>query len=137
MELYLIGLFFLVRDEAGRVACVGQGVIMVVVTFLTAAYQVLLRQAFKPLARHLPIVTNKAEPKNHTTSDPNATHSRLGRFTRLITQAFEVFKALMDQYTEEERALAMMTGEDRGSAKRMSQTIVIEDHSLLVDQPII
>ena len=137
MELYLIGLFFLVRDEAGRVACVGQGVIMVVVTFLTAAYQVLLRQAFKPLARHLPIVTNKAKPKEHTTSDPSAKHSRLGRFTSLIMQAFEVFKAWMDQHTEEERALATIIGEERVSAKRMSQAIAMEDHSLLVDQPII
>ena len=137
MELYLIALFLLVRDEAGRMACVGQGVIMVIVTFLTAAYQVLLRQALKPLARHLPVVTDKAKPKKHATSEISAKHSPLHRFTRLIKQAFEVFKALFDQHTEDERALATITGVNSLSAKRLSQAVVMEDQSLLVEQPII
>ena len=137
MELYLIALFFLVRDEAGRVACVGQGVIIVIVTFLTAAYQILLRQAFKPLARHLPIMTDKAKPKKHATSEISTKHSRLHRFTRLIKQVFEVSKALIDEHTEEERALATITSVDSLSAKRSSQAVVMEDQSLLVEQPII
>ena len=55
MELCLIGLFFLVRDDKGQVACKGQGICMVVVLFLTLLYQVLLNEAFGPLIRYLPI----------------------------------------------------------------------------------
>lgn len=55
MELCLIGLFFLVRDVDGRVACKGQGICMVVVLILTITYQILLNEAFGPLIRYLPI----------------------------------------------------------------------------------
>ncbi|PYH96048.1 DUF221 domain protein [Aspergillus ellipticus CBS 707.79] len=55
MELSLIGLFFLVRDNAGDVACEGQAIIMIVVLILTAGYQILLNDAFGPLFRYLPI----------------------------------------------------------------------------------
>lgn len=55
MEACLIGLFFLVEDENGKVACSGQGICMVVVLILTIGYQVLLNEAFGPLIRYLPI----------------------------------------------------------------------------------
>ncbi|PWY68632.1 DUF221 domain protein [Aspergillus heteromorphus CBS 117.55] len=55
MEISLIGLFFLVRDEQGDVACEGQAIIMIVVLILTAGYQILLNDAFGPLFRYLPI----------------------------------------------------------------------------------
>lgn len=55
MELCLIGLFFLVRDDKGKVSCKGQGICMVVVFVLTIMYQVLLNDAFGPLIRYLPI----------------------------------------------------------------------------------
>jgi calcium permeable stress-gated cation channel len=55
MEICLIGLFFLVRDQHGGVACKGQAIVMIVVTILTAIYQILLNQAFGPLFRYLPI----------------------------------------------------------------------------------
>ncbi|PWY93185.1 DUF221-domain-containing protein [Aspergillus sclerotioniger CBS 115572] len=55
MELSLIGLFFLVRDTQGEVACEGQAIIMIIVLFLTAGYQFLLNDAFGPLFRYLPI----------------------------------------------------------------------------------
>ncbi|KAL4917142.1 hypothetical protein BDW62DRAFT_184235 [Aspergillus aurantiobrunneus] len=55
MELSLIGLFFLVRDADGHVACEGQAIIMIVMTALTAGFQVLLNEAFGPLIRYLPI----------------------------------------------------------------------------------
>lgn len=55
MELSLIGLFFLVRDEKGDVACKGQAICMIVLTVLTVVYQYLLNEAFGPLIRYLPI----------------------------------------------------------------------------------
>ncbi|KAL4896863.1 hypothetical protein BDV59DRAFT_79647 [Aspergillus ambiguus] len=55
MEVALIGLFFLVRDVEGSVACKGQAICMIVVLILTVGYQVLLNEAFGPLIRYLPI----------------------------------------------------------------------------------
>ncbi|KAI0171856.1 DUF221-domain-containing protein [Hypoxylon sp. FL1284] len=55
MELCLIGLFFLVRDEKGQVACAPQAIIMIVAIVLTAIYQLLLNRSFGPLFRYLPI----------------------------------------------------------------------------------
>lgn len=55
MEISLIGLFFLVRDVQGSVACKGQAIFMIVVLVLTVGYQFLLNDAFGPLIRYLPI----------------------------------------------------------------------------------
>ena len=65
MELYLIGLFFLVRNEHDKVACIGQAIIMIIVTLLTATYQILLNQAMAPLFKHLPIILSGAEQPNN------------------------------------------------------------------------
>lgn len=55
MEICMIGLFFLVRDENGKTACFVQAIIMIVATFLTVIYQFLLNRSFGPLFQHLPI----------------------------------------------------------------------------------
>ena len=55
MELCMIGLFLLVRDQYNNVACIPQAIVMVVVTAFTLLYQVLLNQSFSPLFQHLPI----------------------------------------------------------------------------------
>jgi calcium permeable stress-gated cation channel len=55
MEITLIGMFFLVRDQHGDVACAGQAIGMIVLLILTAGYQWLLNNAFSPLFRYLPI----------------------------------------------------------------------------------
>merc|ERR1712000_510713 len=55
MEIALIGMFFLVRDSAGSVACSGQAIGMIIILILTAGYQLLLNEAFSPLFRYLPI----------------------------------------------------------------------------------
>ena len=55
MELCLIGLFFLVRDEDRRVACFPQAIIMIIILVFTVIYQILLNWSFGPLLRHLPI----------------------------------------------------------------------------------
>ncbi|PGH12545.1 hypothetical protein AJ80_06706 [Polytolypa hystricis UAMH7299] len=55
MEICLIGMFFLVRDANGNVACEGQAICMIVVLALTILFQYLLNEAFYPLLRYLPI----------------------------------------------------------------------------------
>ncbi|KAK8079578.1 hypothetical protein PG997_007396 [Apiospora hydei] len=55
MEICLIGLFFLVNDTEGKSACLPQAIIMVICTFLTALYQLLLNSSFGPMFRYLPI----------------------------------------------------------------------------------
>lgn len=55
MEMCLIGLFFLVRDQHDHVACKGQAIGMIVVLAITIGYQYLLNDAFDPLFRYLPI----------------------------------------------------------------------------------
>ena len=54
MELCMIGLFFLVRDDQNRATCVGQAVIMIIATATTLGFQLLLNDAFAPLLRFLP-----------------------------------------------------------------------------------
>lgn len=55
MELCLIGLFFVVEDQHGKLACKAQAIIMIVVTVFTAGYQIMLNWAFSPLFKYLPI----------------------------------------------------------------------------------
>ena len=55
MEICLIGLFFLVRNEDNDVACQGQAIVMIVVLVVTVLFQYLMNEAFGPLLRYLPI----------------------------------------------------------------------------------
>ena len=55
LQIALIGLFFIVRDEKGDVACEGQAIGTIIMLILTAGYQILLNNAFSPLFRYLPI----------------------------------------------------------------------------------
>lgn len=55
MEVCLVGLFFLVRDAEGRVACFPQAIIMIILTIATLLYQYTLNSAFGPLLTYLPI----------------------------------------------------------------------------------
>ncbi|RFU35467.1 hypothetical protein B7463_g885, partial [Scytalidium lignicola] len=55
MEFCLIGLFFLVRDTRGHVACEAQGTIMVVVLIFTILYQIWLMNHLAPLFQYAPV----------------------------------------------------------------------------------
>jgi hypothetical protein len=55
LEIVLIGLFFLVRDDTGSASCTGQAIGMIVMIILTAGFQWLLNSAFAPLFEYLPI----------------------------------------------------------------------------------
>jgi hypothetical protein len=45
MELCMMSLFFLVRDNHNRAACVGQAVIMIIATAMTLVFQLVLNDA--------------------------------------------------------------------------------------------
>ena len=77
MEVCLIGLFFLVRDQYGEVACKGQAICMIVVLVLTCGYQILLNDAFGPLIRYLPITLEEDAVRRDKEFD-RAQHVRLG-----------------------------------------------------------
>ncbi|KAF2100567.1 DUF221-domain-containing protein, partial [Rhizodiscina lignyota] len=55
MEVALIGLFFLVRNERGTTACVPQAIIMIVVFLITVLFQTMVNYFFSPLYRYIPI----------------------------------------------------------------------------------
>lgn len=81
MELCMIGLFFLVRDDHNRAACVGQAVVMIIATAMTLCFQLLLNDAFAPLLGFLPQTGAEGTeegPKYHGTG----TNSHLGTLIR-------------------------------------------------------
>ncbi|KAK4165862.1 hypothetical protein QBC43DRAFT_207224 [Cladorrhinum sp. PSN259] len=55
MELCMIGLFFLDRDENGNAACFRQAIVMIVALILTVLFQYVMNASFGPLLRYLPI----------------------------------------------------------------------------------
>ncbi|RMD40909.1 hypothetical protein DV735_g4256, partial [Chaetothyriales sp. CBS 134920] len=55
MEFCMIGLFFLVRDTDGKVACESQGIIMSVVVVATISYQIWLAVNFNGLYKYAPL----------------------------------------------------------------------------------
>lgn len=55
LEITLVGLFFIVRDEQNNVACTPQAIIMIIALALTAAYHYVLESTMKPLYDILPV----------------------------------------------------------------------------------
>ena len=55
LEITLIGLFFLVRNEKNSVSCKGQAIVMIVALVLTAAYHYILESALSPLYELVPV----------------------------------------------------------------------------------
>ncbi|WEW57982.1 hypothetical protein PRK78_003449 [Emydomyces testavorans] len=77
MEVCLIGMFFLVRDQKDQVACKGQAICMIILLFATVLFQFLLNQAFKPLFQYLPI-TLEDEASQRDEEFARAQRRRLG-----------------------------------------------------------
>lgn len=82
MELSLIGMFFLVRDQDESVACQGQAIVMIVVLILTVLYQIFLNEAFSPLIRYLPI-TLEDDAARRDEEFARAQQARFGRRGKL------------------------------------------------------
>jgi hypothetical protein len=55
LELCLVGLFFLQKDEQRELACFPQAIIMMITLGFTIIFQILLNRAFGPLFKYLPI----------------------------------------------------------------------------------
>ena len=59
LEIYLIGLFLLVRDENQAWCCIGQAAVMILMTILTIGFQILVNNAFGPLLVYLPTMHHR------------------------------------------------------------------------------
>jgi len=78
MEVCLVGLFFLVQDENGEVACFPQAIIMIVVAALTFLYQRNLNKSFGPLLTYLPItLEDDATERDRMFATEHDEHRRL------------------------------------------------------------
>ena len=71
MEMYLTGLFFLVRNSQDQPACIGQAAIMLIVLVFTAIYHKILAQAYEPLLHHLPVMLGESTDKEVVQSPSN------------------------------------------------------------------
>ena len=61
LEIYLIGLFLLVRDDNQAWCCIGQAVVMILMTMLTIGFQILVNNAFGPLLVYLPTMHHRCD----------------------------------------------------------------------------
>lgn len=126
MEVCLIGLFFLVRDENDHVACQGQGICMIVVLVMTIGYQILLNEAFGPLIRYLPI-TLEDEAVRRDEEFARAQLARLGVGVDADDDEVDIEQRLAEQEREERhqnrdaRDIELKSlGKEYGSSDRLS-----------------
>ena len=132
LELYLVGLFLLVRDDHQRSACVGQAVIMIIVTAITAVFQILLNEAFGPCLRFLPYID--MEDEMDTDCPGTALRDRHWTLQRLFkffarTGASTCFE---DVFSEKREDL-------KSSSNDMSSTgpLAFQHQSLRVEEPVV
>ncbi|KAH7031088.1 uncharacterized protein B0I36DRAFT_267802 [Microdochium trichocladiopsis] len=93
MEICLIGLFFLVRDDDNKAVCSVQAIIMIVATILTVLYQILLNMSFGPMFRYLPM----------TIEDEAVIRDQV--FQRAQDRRFGLVRDEEDEHTDKESGL--------------------------------
>ena len=72
MEVYLIGLFLLVRNEKNEATCIGQAIVLIIVMGLTATYHVFLQKAYKPLIKSVPAILSTGTVGNVPVQQPDS-----------------------------------------------------------------
>ena len=135
MELCMIGLFLLARDDRNKAACVGQAVVMIIATAMTLGFQYLLNDAFAPLLRFMPQTEEgeaEEEPKYNGTGAP----SHLGGLVRRYSKWFAPTRnrSLVD------RTFADMHHEMDDSAANESHSFIplgFQHGSLCVQRPVV
>jgi hypothetical protein len=119
MEIYLIGLFSLVRDSQNRAACPGQVVVMTIVALLTIVYQRIVNQGYQSHFQHLPIcdATEVDEKSARPKSDTNSRMTDLIDKSSRINRARGVFRffAVEDTLEMLAAARASVEGHKRSS----------------------
>ncbi|GAB7353212.1 hypothetical protein MBLNU459_g3733t2 [Dothideomycetes sp. NU459] len=85
LELCLIGLFFLARDQHDKVSAIPQAIIMIVVLVATIIFHWLLNEAFAPLFRYLPITLED----DAVIRDEEFARAQNQKFGRLIAEEGE------------------------------------------------
>ena len=132
MELYLVGLFLLVRDHHQRSACVGQAAIMIIATAITAVFQFLLNEAFGPCLRFLPYMDTEDETETeYPGTELRDRHWTLQRLFKLFARpgASESFE---DVFSEKREDL-------KSSSNDISSTgpLAFQHKSLGVEEPVV
>ncbi|KAL9609466.1 MAG: hypothetical protein Q9167_005772 [Letrouitia subvulpina] len=134
MELYLIGLFFLVRDKDGQIACTGQGVTMVISTGLTAAFQVALNQAYKPLITSVPVMLSSGTLGNISSEENIKSQGNNPAWVYKVQKKVDQLHQLINRFIEEE----VSPLKDVEDAKRLvsrAEIRGIQDSALTAEQP--
>lgn len=76
LEVYLIGLFALVRGNKDHFVCIGQLSLMVVIMMITALFQHFLYQSFWLLTQQYPLCTTKKSLSTRPSRDMREKHVR-------------------------------------------------------------
>ena len=142
MELCLIGLFFMAKDENADAVCSAHAVIMVIVLVATVLFQTFLNWRFAPLFRFLPIELGSCDgtvvlPKQQMYSVPQLQHGPLGETTGMDEGGSDernLHANMTDlMITEFPTALEEIPEEDRESLVNNA----FKHHALTVDKPTI
>lgn len=109
MELCLAGLFFIVKDGDGRLACTAQGVIMILLFIATVLYQIWLNRAFAPLFHHLPIegsdclnetLRRGSSTQEHRVAECNVNDEACSRSDKVTSRKYLEVAADSAEYSE-------------------------------------
>lgn len=133
MEICLIGLFFIAKNEAGDLACIPQAVIMIVVFVITIVYQWLLNDAFRPLFRYLPITLED----DAVIRDEEFARAQSQKFERMLGddgengESDDMIQALEEQerLSNEQERLAIEDEERRIREYKRSQSELGSQHN--------
>jgi hypothetical protein len=119
MEIYLIGLFSLVRNSQNRAACPDQAVIMTIVALLTIVYQRIVNQGYQSHFQHLPICDTKEVDEDIAMRKSKTKSRTLGFLDKssLIYGAGGILRFFVVEDTLEmlEIARVSVAGQQRGS----------------------
>lgn len=134
MEIYLIGLFFLLRDKQSKPPCIGQGTIMIVVLLFTVVYQTLLTQAYEPLLQNLPVmlkdILDSADPEQKGTRRKE-TRGVTGQRLLDAVDRFDMLDTVLG------RSDARSRGFDESLARGHGAPCEMRDQATVAQQPVI
>lgn len=133
MELCMIGLFFLVRDDHNRATCVGQAAIMIIAIMMTLGFQFLLNDAFAPLLRFMPHSEMREEQtaKCHGSKTTNHLQTNTASTKDLDGIFANMFHELQDSSADKSDALLSLAFQ-RGSLRVQRPVVWIPDDRLVI-----
>lgn len=114
MEIYLIGLFCLVRDDHNQFACLGQIVVITLIAIFTLLYQRIVNQSYQSHFEHLSVCDEKE------VDDKNAIKA-LKLQKRLFNMIDACCKVALLRFFDVDRNLGMVESGDEMEATAESE----------------